>query len=774
MTEDVGRPSIAAGLAALCARWPELAKSRASDEPVFVLAAGSGSGSTLLQRILTTRCFMWSEPLGHSGLVDSLADPLRTLAQMWPETNPSRDVQETQPLVGQVVGLLSPSPRDLFEAHLEFFERLFIEPARQRGAQRWGLNTGRLSADHAAYLRWLFPNAKLLFLHRNPYDAYRSYAARRGAGYDWHYDGPDRPVTARSFGRLWRQLISSFVEEYARLGAVLLRYDELAAGQFAELENYLGFELTQETGKVCLEADGPPPLDTIAGHELEELAHEVGPWADRLGYQCNQQASRQPSQLQALERSADALDPKKCVVLVPVANHLEPECDEALRRLEARGYTVRRVRGYAAIDQGRNQMATDALAEGFEELLWIDSDIEFHPDDVERLRAHGLPIVCGIYPKKGMRAISCHVMPGTEELVFGETGGLVEVRYAATGFLLVHRRVFADMQQQLSLPLCNEKFGRPMLPFFLPLLLPEPTGHWYLAEDYAFSQRARDCGYQIWADTTIRLRHIGTYGFSWEDAGLQLQRFATFHLHLSDSDRKRPSASIRNGAGSAPPPAFEASPQLSELARRNPWPCQRPDVLPNSHGSLHDSTKELLASVLDGETRLVLQLGAWLGQSTRFIAAEAPTAVVLTVDHWRGNPAHQNRPEVQPLLPVLYETFLANCWAYREQIIPLRMTVSEALDEISRRGLEPQVVCLDADRAYEVVRKDLHRIRLLFPDAIVVGGDWDCESVRRAAVDVAREQGGVVGVHGTAWRFFGKPKISQEPPSLLLQTIVSR
>ena len=29
-------------------------------------------------------------------------------------------------------------------------------------------------------------------------------------------------------------------------------------------------------------------------------------------------------------------------------------------------------------------------------------------------------------------------------------------------------------------------------------------------------QRARQCGFQIFADTCIRLQHIGIYGYSWE------------------------------------------------------------------------------------------------------------------------------------------------------------------------------------------------------------------------------------------------------------------
>ena len=35
-------------------------------------------------------------------------------------------------------------------------------------------------------------------------------------------------------------------------------------------------------------------------------------------------------------------------------------------------------------------MATDALSDGYEETMWIDSDVDFHPDSVDRLRSHGL------------------------------------------------------------------------------------------------------------------------------------------------------------------------------------------------------------------------------------------------------------------------------------------------------------------------------------------------------------------------------------------------
>lgn len=229
-------------------------------------------------------------------------------------------------------------------------------------------------------------------------------------------------------------------------------------------------------------------------------------------------------------------DPRRCVVLVPYQSHIVPQCEDSLKVLEKRGYTVRRVRGYAAIDQGRSQMASDALWQGFEETMWIDSDVGFQADDVDRLRKHRVPIVCGIYPKKGQRSLAAHVMPGTKELVFGAGGGLTELRYAATGFLLVRRPVYEQMQMQLRLPLCNERFSKPVVPFFLPMAIDDDDGAWYLGEDYSFCERARQCGFPVLADTAIRLWHVGNYAFGWEDAGLNKSRFDTFRYAINESD----------------------------------------------------------------------------------------------------------------------------------------------------------------------------------------------------------------------------------------------
>jgi hypothetical protein len=191
--------------------------------------------------------------------------------------------------------------------------------------------------------------------------------------------------------------------------------------------------------------------------------------------------------------------------------------------------------GHSAIDQGRSQMATDALAQGFEELMWIDADIGFDPAAVDKLRSHQLPVVCGIYAKKSVRAIAAHVLPTTEKIVFGSEGGLMELFYGATGFLLTRRSVYETIAKAQNLPICIvwEGQGTAIVPYFLPMVVPWCGGNWYLGEDFAFFERVRRSNIPIMADTTIRLRHYGIYGFSWEDAGQEFQRFETFHLNIS-------------------------------------------------------------------------------------------------------------------------------------------------------------------------------------------------------------------------------------------------
>ena len=194
----------------------------------------------------------------------------------------------------------------------------------------------------------------------------------------WHHD----PVWTRIFPQYdiddREQAIRRYWDEYhAHVDELVARYpDHVRVFGTHEALN------TEEGQRELLEFAGFPP-------EQQVLA---------VGAHHNRSDAPRRNRMRTAATS-EPMDPRRCVVLVPYTGSIEPECEDGLKELERRGYPVRRVRGFAAVDQARNQLATDAMIDGFEETLWIDSDIGFHPDAVDRLRSHQQPIVCGIYPQ---------------------------------------------------------------------------------------------------------------------------------------------------------------------------------------------------------------------------------------------------------------------------------------------------------------------------------------------------------------------------------------
>lgn len=232
------------------------------------------------------------------------------------------------------------------------------------------------------------------------------------------------------------------------------------------------------------------------------------------------------------------LNRTRCLILVPVYDRIERACEESLQAAESLGYSVRRQWIGAAIDAGRSAAVTRALDDGYDEIMWVDSDIAFEATAIDRIREHGQPIVCGLYPKKAEAALA-HQEGVSGSLTFGAEG-LREIVYAAAGFLYTRREVYERIRDRLGLPVCNETFGDRIIPYFLPQIIEDPPDrHWYLAEDYSFCHRARQVGFQIWADPSIRLWHVGSYAYSWEDCVGDRPRYPTLQIQANVPSRPK-------------------------------------------------------------------------------------------------------------------------------------------------------------------------------------------------------------------------------------------
>ena len=211
---------------------------------------------------------------------------------------------------------------------------------------------------------------------------------------------------------------------------------------------------------------------------------------------------------------------EQCAVLVPVASTIEPETMDGLQVLASRGYPVRTLRGCSQVDLARSILASEAVRDGFAETFWIDSDIVFDPNDVDRLRAHRHPVMAGLYVKKGRQEFACKWKEGTESVTFGPDGGIVEMHYVGMGFTFVMAGVYLCIERACKLPECGGAYdpARPIVPYFLPTIITDRAGkHCYLSEDYAFCHRARSANFSIMADTTVNLEHVGRKRYGWAD-----------------------------------------------------------------------------------------------------------------------------------------------------------------------------------------------------------------------------------------------------------------
>ena len=180
-------------------------------------------------------------------------------------------------------------------------------------------------------------------------------------------------------------------------------------------------------------------------------------------------------------------------------------------------------------------------------LLFIDADIGFHWQNVERLLIADKDIACGIYPRKHIHLekikgileeypdISVEEMEARAlgyNVNFDNPGGLsghngfFPVSEAATGMMLVKREVFTKMMKKFperkyeTDQIVNGLYYRSDNCYDLFAVGPYETKikdgvvqKRYLSEDYYFSRLWQECGGKIWADLAMPLTHFGNRAY---------------------------------------------------------------------------------------------------------------------------------------------------------------------------------------------------------------------------------------------------------------------
>lgn len=194
------------------------------------------------------------------------------------------------------------------------------------------------------------------------------------------------------------------------------------------------------------------------------------------------------------------------------------------------------------VPRARNTLAAFFLRSDCTHLLFIDADIEFKVEDVVRLIAADKDVVVGAYPKKGINwdLVRRHVLDNkdTPNSDIGASGseyainfnfknleersievqdGLVSLKDAGTGFMLIKRSVFDKMTKAYPELQYNNDINvdkdldKHTYALFDTII--EQSSKRYLSEDYTFCRRWQELGGQVWLDPNISLNHYGTYAF---------------------------------------------------------------------------------------------------------------------------------------------------------------------------------------------------------------------------------------------------------------------
>jgi len=175
------------------------------------------------------------------------------------------------------------------------------------------------------------------------------------------------------------------------------------------------------------------------------------------------------------------------------------------------------ISGCSVVSRVRNLIAKDFLDSDCTDLMFIDSDINFNAGDIFRLMAWNIDpkkgIVAGIpvARKKGKTYIST-LDTDEEENIFMNHMGLVRAKRVATAFMLIRREVFEKMYEAHPEWRYHDekKIGDEMIAFFDFAL---KDGN-YIGEDFLFCDRARELGFEVWIDPTIKLGHVGVEEFA--------------------------------------------------------------------------------------------------------------------------------------------------------------------------------------------------------------------------------------------------------------------
>ena len=170
--------------------------------------------------------------------------------------------------------------------------------------------------------------------------------------------------------------------------------------------------------------------------------------------------------------------------------------------------------GCSVVSRARNLLVRDFLETDCTDLMFIDSDINFEPESIFRLMAWATDpvkgIVAGVPRTRKSDKVYIAKLDQDEEGVTMNGMGLVRAQRVATAFMLVQRKVFEDLIEKHPEWAYQDHITKTNLHAVFDFKVTEEG---YMGEDFLFCDRAREQGYEVWIDPTIKLGHMGIHEY---------------------------------------------------------------------------------------------------------------------------------------------------------------------------------------------------------------------------------------------------------------------
>lgn len=199
------------------------------------------------------------------------------------------------------------------------------------------------------------------------------------------------------------------------------------------------------------------------------------------------------------------MNEKKYLIAIPCMDSIPTPTVYSLINLKKVSAVKHSFLANSLVYDARNMLAAEALDTGADRILFIDSDMYFSPDMMERMADdmdNGAKFVSGIYFKRRPPIEPCiykAIDPvGSNGEIYRDYPKDSLFRIAGCGFGAV----------MLDVDLLRDVADHSVRPF-API-------NGMLGEDLSFCYRATQLGYELWCDSRIKIGHIGQFIFSEE------------------------------------------------------------------------------------------------------------------------------------------------------------------------------------------------------------------------------------------------------------------